>query len=238
MTDKDETKNSESTEPNNDASINGYDADNLQILKGLEAVRLRPAMYIGDTTSRGLHHLFSEVVDNSIDEHLAGCCTKIDVILSADNTVTVVDNGSGIPTDIHSEAGVSGVEVAMTMLHAGGKFGGEHYKVSGGLHGVGVSAVNALSEWLEVRVKRGGKIYYQKYCRGIPCSPLEVIGDADTTGTSVTYLADSEIFEEIQYHPSIFIDRLRELAFLNKGLIIAFTNEQAEDESERQRVFC
>lgn len=238
MTDKDETRNPDNISPNNDASVNGYDADNLQILKGLEAVRLRPAMYIGDTTSRGLHHLFSEVVDNSIDEHLAGCCTKIDIILGTDNTVTVVDNGSGIPTDIHSEAGVSGVEVAMTMLHAGGKFGGEHYKVSGGLHGVGVSAVNALSEWLEVRVKRGGQVYYQKYCRGIPCSPLEVIGDADSTGTSVTYLADAEIFEEIKYSPSIFIERLRELAFLNKGLIITFTNEQAEEESERQRIFC
>ncbi len=238
MTDKDETRNPEPTQIENSASVNGYDADNLQILKGLEAVRLRPAMYIGDTTTRGLHHLFSEVVDNSIDEHLAGCCSKIDVILGADNTVTVVDNGSGIPTDIHSEAGVSGVEVAMTMLHAGGKFGGEHYKVSGGLHGVGVSAVNALSEWLEVSVRRGGKTYYQKYCRGIPCSPLEVVGDADSTGTTVTYLADSLIFGELVYHPSIFVERLRELAFLNKGLIIAFTNEQAEDENERQRVFC
>jgi DNA gyrase subunit B len=238
MTDKDTQNTPDNVDPDGDASVQGYDADNLQILKGLEAVRLRPSMYIGDTTSRGLHHLFTEVVDNSIDEHLAGCCTKIDVILKADNTVTVVDNGSGIPTDIHSEAGVSGVEVAMTMLHAGGKFGGEHYKVSGGLHGVGVSAVNALSEWLEVFVKRGGKTYYQRYIRGVPCEPLKIIGDADVTGTTVTYMADNEIFEEIVYHPDIFVSRLRELAYLNKGLIIAFTNEQAEEEEERTRVFC
>jgi len=240
MTDNDTQKTPDNTDPETDASAQNYDADNLQILKGLEAVRLRPAMYIGDTGSRGLHHLFVEVVDNSIDEHLAGFCTKIDVILGKDNSVTVVDNGSGIPTDIHSEAGVSGVEVAMTVLHAGGKFSGEHYKVSGGLHGVGVSAVNALSEWCEVRVKRGGKIHYQAYDRGVPREPLKVIGDADAhaTGTTTTYMADYQIFEEIVYHPDIFVSRLRELAYLNKGLIIAFTNEQAEDEEERMRVFC
>ena len=171
-----------------------YEADNLQILKGLEAVRMRPAMYIGDTGSRGLHHLFTEVVDNSIDEHLAGYCTQIDVILSRDNTVTVVDNGRGIPTDIHSEVGVSGVEVAMTILHAGGKFGSGAYKVSGGLHGVGVSAVNALSEWCEVKVKQDGKLYFQKYERGVPCEPLKVIGEAEGTGTTTQYMADDEIF--------------------------------------------
>ncbi len=237
MTDKDEN-NLPTAEVDVDTSVENYDADNLQILKGLEAVRMRPAMYIGDTTSRGLHHLFTEVVDNSIDEHLAGCCTKIDVILGADNTVTIVDDGSGIPTDLHSEAGVSGVEVAMTMLHAGGKFGGEHYKVSGGLHGVGVSAVNALSEWLEARVKRGGKLHYQRYQRGIPVEPLKVVGDADTTGTTVTYLADHEIFGPIAYHPDIFVSRLRELAYLNKGLIITFTNEQAEEGEEKTRTFC
>jgi len=237
MTDQDEKKTRIKTKPEIDASAENYDADNLQILKGLEAVRLRPAMYIGDTTSRGLHHLFVEVVDNSIDEHLAGFCSKIDVILGKDNTVTVSDDGSGIPTDIHSEAGVSGVEVAMTMLHAGGKFGGGHYKVSGGLHGVGVSAVNALSEWCEVRVKRGGKLHFQRYERGVPCEPLKVIGDAEGTGTTTTYLADREIFGEIVYHPDIFISRLRELAYLNKGLEITFTNEQAEEEEDRRRVF-
>jgi len=238
MTDKDETKARKAAKPATDTSVENYDADNLQILKGLEAVRLRPAMYIGDTGSRGLHHLFVEVVDNSIDEHVAGYCTKIDVILNADNTVTVTDDGSGIPTDIHTEAGVSGVEVAMTMLHAGGKFSGEHYKVSGGLHGVGVSAVNALSEWCEVRVKRGGKIHFQRYERGAPREPLRIIGDTDGTGTTTTYLADHEIFDEIAYHPDIFVNRLRELAFLSKGLIIAFTNEQAGEDEERQRVFC
>jgi DNA gyrase subunit B len=214
-----------------------YNADNIQILKGLEAVRMRPAMYIGDTGVRGLHHLFTEVVDNSIDEHLAGCCTRIDVILRADNAVTVRDNGSGIPVDIHSEAGVSGVEVAMTMLHAGGKFDKGHYKVSGGLHGVGVSAVNALSEWCEVTVCRDGKCHYQKYRRGVPEEPLKVIGEAEGTGTTTTYLADSEIFGEIKYHPDLFISRLRDLAYLNPGLTITFTNEQAENEEDRYKVF-
>ena len=215
----------------------GYDADSLQILKGLEAVRMRPAMYIGDTGPRGLHHLFTEVVDNSIDEHLAGCCTHIEVTLGADNVVTVADNGSGIPTDIHSEVGVSGVEVAMTMLHAGGKFGSGHYKVSGGLHGVGVSAVNALSEWCEVRVCRDKKCYFQRYQRGIPCEPLKVIGEAKGTGTTTSYLADSEIFGEINYQPEIFVSRIRELAYLNKGLKITFINEQAEEGQEKTRVF-
>lgn len=219
------------------ASVPQYDADNLQVLKGLEAVRMRPAMYIGDTGSRGLHHLFSEVVDNSIDEAMAGYCSTIEVILGTDNTVTVVDNGRGIPTDIHSEAGVSGVEVAMTILHAGGKFGGGGYKVSGGLHGVGVSAVNALSEWCEVRVKRNGKLYYQRYDRGIPEEPLKVIGDAEGSGTTTTYLSDEEIFGPIFYHPDLFVARLRELAYLNKGIKIVFTNEFAEDEEERQKIF-
>ena len=219
------------------ASESKYDADNLQILKGLEAVRMRPSMYIGDTTSRGLHHLFTEVVDNSIDEHLAGYCGKIDVILAKDNTVTVIDNGRGIPTDIHSEVGVSGVEVAMTILHAGGKFGGGAYKVSGGLHGVGVSAVNALSEWLEARVHQNGNEYFQRYERGVPCEPLKIIGKAKDTGTIVKYFADYEIFGEVIYHPDIFVSRLRELAYLNKGLTIAFTNEFAEEEEERSKVF-
>jgi DNA gyrase subunit B len=214
-----------------------YEADDLQVLKGLEAVRMRPAMYIGDTASRGLHHLFVEVVDNSIDEHLAGYCTHIEVTLGADNTVTVADNGRGIPTDIHTEVGVSGVEVAMTILHAGGKFGGGGYKVSGGLHGVGVSAVNALSEWCEVKVCRDEKCHFQRYERGVPCKPLEVVGKAEATGTTVRYLADAEIFGEIEYHPDIFVNRLRELAFLNKGLEIVFTNEQAEEDEAKTRTF-
>ena len=224
-------------EPQVTACEPGYTASNIQVLKNLEAVRMRPAMYIGDTGSRGLHHLFTEVVDNSIDEHLMGYGSQIDVVLGADNTVTVSDNGRGIPTDIHAEEGVSGVEVAMTKLHAGGKFGGGAYKVSGGLHGVGVSAVNALSEWCEVRVRQNGKLYYQRYERGIPCGPLKVIGEADGTGTTTTYMADSEIFGEIVYHPEIFTGRLRELAYLNAGLTITFTNEQAETEDERRRVF-
>lgn len=214
----------------------GYTASNIQVLKNLEAVRMRPAMYIGDTSSRGLHHLFTEVVDNSIDEHLMGYGTRIDVILGKDNTVTVADNGRGIPTDIHAEEGISGVEVAMTKLHAGGKFGGGAYKVSGGLHGVGVSAVNALSEWCEVRVRQNGKLHFQRYERGIPCGPLKAIGEAEGSGTTTTYLADSEIFGEIIYHPDIFVSRLRELAYLNAGLTITFTNEFAgEDEGEEER---
>lgn len=220
-----------------DIGETAYDADDLQVLKGLEAVRLRPAMYIGDTGSRGLHHLFTEVVDNSIDEHLAGVCTQVDVTLGKDNTVKVADNGSGIPTDIHSEVGVSGVEVAMTILHAGGKFASGHYKVSGGLHGVGVSAVNALSEWCEVKVCREGECHFQRYERGAPCEPLKVIGKAEGTGTTTTYMADSEIFDDITYHPDIFVSRLRELAFLNKGLMITFTNEFAEEEEDKHRVF-
>lgn len=237
MADNDEKNQIDETGHVDGAVTSDYEADNIQVLKGLEAVRMRPAMYIGDTTSRGLHHLFTEVVDNSIDEHLAGFCTKIIVILSKDNTVTVIDNGRGIPTDIHSETGVSGVEVAMTILHAGGKFGGGAYKVSGGLHGVGVSAVNALSEWCEVKVCQNGKCHFQRYERGVPCAPLEVIGDAEGTGTTTTYLADSEIFGEIVYHPDIFVARLRELAYLNKGLIIEFTNEQAAEGEEKTKTF-
>ena len=210
-----------------------YEADDLQILKGLEAVRMRPAMYIGDTGSRGLHHLFTEVVDNSIDEHLAGYCSRIDVILDKDNTVAVSDNGRGIPTDIHSEVGISGVEVAMTMLHAGGKFGGGAYKVSGGLHGVGVSAVNALSEWLEVTVSQTARSTSRSTCGACRASRLRSSGNADETGTTTKYLADHEIFEEIVYHPDIFTSRLRELAYLNKGLTITFTNEFAEEEEQR-----
>ncbi len=219
------------------ASEMHYGADDLRILEGLEAVRMRPAMYIGDTGSRGLHHLFTEVIDNSIDEHLAGYCNNITVILGLDDTVSVADDGRGIPTGIHSEAGVSGVEVALTKLHAGGKFGGGGYKVSGGLHGVGVSCVNALSEWMEVRVCQENQCHYQRFVRGVPDAPLTVIGAAEGTGTTVKYFADSEIFSEIKYHPDIFVSRIRELAYLNKGISITFINEQAEDEAMRTRTF-
>ena len=202
-----------------------YGADQITVLKGLEAVRIRPAMYIGSTGSRGLHHLFIEVVDNSIDEVLAGYASEIDVMVHTDNSISVRDNGRGIPTGIHTEMGISGVEVAMTILHAGGKFGGGAYKVSGGLHGVGVSAVNALSEWCYVEVSQDGAIWRQDYVRGVPNSPLKEIGKTDSTGTFTRYLADHEIFGEIVYHIEILSQRLRELAYLNKQVKINFTVE-------------
>ncbi|MGQ9455507.1 MAG: DNA topoisomerase subunit B [Armatimonadota bacterium] len=233
----DEVRDAQLSENQDQKKEASYDADDIQVLKGLQAVRMRPSMYIGDTGTRGLHHLFVEVVDNSIDEHLAGCCAKIDVTLHADNSVTIEDNGSGIPVDIHTETGLPGVTVAMTMLHAGGKFDKGHYKVSGGLHGVGVSVVNALSEWCEVEVCRGGKRYYQRYERGEPVCELKVIGKAKGTGTKTTYLADREIFGNYTYNPDIFISRLRDLAYLNKGLEITFTNEQAQEESDKFKRF-
>ena len=220
-----------------EVGADNYSAENIQKLEGLEAVRMRPAMYIGDTGPRGLHHLFTEVVDNSIDEHLAGYCSEIKVILGKDNTITVVDNGRGIPTGWKEDYGMSAMELVLTNLHAGGKFDGGGYKVSGGLHGVGVSCVNALSEWMEVWVKREGKEVYQKFERGIPVLPngsheLTVLRDdldESDTGTTVKYFADKEIFGEIVYDPAIFKTRLRELAFLNKGLKIIFVNELPYD---------
>jgi DNA gyrase subunit B len=202
-----------------------YRADNITVLKGLEGVRRRPDMYIGDRGTRGLHHLFVEVVDNSIDEALAGYCTRVDVTLHADKSITVEDNGRGIPVDIHRDTGLPGVTVAMTMLHAGGKFGGGGYKFSGGLHGIGVSAVNALSEWLVVEVRRDGKIYRQRFERGEVKSDLEVVGKSRTTGTKVTWLADWEIFGPIVYHRDILIQRLRHLAYLNPMVRLTFTDE-------------
>ena len=202
-----------------------YRADNITVLKGLEGVRRRPDMYIGDRGTRGLHHLFVEVVDNSIDEALAGYCTRVDVTLHADKSITVEDNGRGIPVDIHRDTGLPGVTVAMTMLHAGGKFGGGGYKFSGGLHGIGVSAVNALSEWLVVEVRRDGKIYRQRFERGEVKSDLEVVGKSRTTGTKVTWLADEEIFGPIVYHRDILIQRLRHLAYLNPMVRLTFTDE-------------
>ena len=210
----------------NGEDIDRYDADQLIVLKGLEAVRMRPAMYIGTTGSRGLHHLFVEVVDNSIDEVLAGRADQIDVILHKDKSISVRDNGQGIPVDTHSEMGVSGVEVAMTMLHAGAKFDSGAYKVSGGLHGVGVSAVNALSEWCYVEVCQNGGCYRQDYERGVPKGPLREVGRSKATGTFTRWMADHEIFGEIEYNTEILSQRLRELAYLNKEVKITFAVEE------------
>jgi DNA gyrase subunit B len=211
---------------------NRYDAEEIQVLEGLEAVRRRPSMYIGSTSSRGLHHLVYEVVDNSIDEAMAGFCDKIEVSINEDNTVTVIDNGRGIPVDIHSKTGLSAVEVVLTMLHAGGKFGGGGYKVSGGLHGVGVSVVNALSEWLEVEVRRNGNVYYQKYNRGVPVTELLVVGKSKSNGTKISFKPDPEIFEELVFNQDILTVRLRELSFLNAGLKIIFKDKRSGQEVE------
>lgn len=197
-----------------------YDASHIQVLEGLEAVRKRPSMYIGSTDGRGLHHLVYEVVDNSIDEALAGFCTKVDVSINPDGSVTVIDNGRGIPIDPHPVHKKSALEVVMTILHAGGKFDKNTYKVSGGLHGVGVSVVNALSEWTEVEVSRDGKKYFQRYIRGKPESDVREIGTSDAAGTKTTFKPDTKIFETTDFQYDILSNRLRELAFLNRGLTI------------------
>lgn len=208
-----------------------YGSEQIQVLEGLEPVRKRPGMYIGSTDARGLHHLVTEVVDNSIDEALAGFCDKILVEINADGSCSVTDNGRGIPTGIHKTEGVSAVQVVLTKLHAGGKFGGEGYKISGGLHGVGVSCVNALSETLLVEVRQNGKLYSQTYHRGKPEAPLAVVGDADTTGTKVTFYPDGEIFETLDFNFETIKNRLRELAFLNKGITIEAVDHRT-DKSE------
>ncbi|MCX5695910.1 MAG: DNA topoisomerase (ATP-hydrolyzing) subunit B [Candidatus Omnitrophica bacterium] len=208
-----------------------YDATSIQVLEGIEAVRRRPAMYIGDTAVRGLHHLVYEVVDNSVDEALGGYCDAIAVAVHNDNSVTVVDNGRGIPVDMHKTEKKPAVEVALTTLHAGGKFDHRSYKVSGGLHGVGVSCVNALSDWLEVEVKRDGKIYHQRYERGKTVSKLTVIGKSTNTGTKITFKPDKTIFNKVDYSYDILSQRLRELAFLNKGLKIKLEDERTDKES-------
>ena len=208
-----------------------YSADNIQVLEGLEAVRKRPAMYIGDVGIKGLHHLVYEVVDNSIDEALAGHCTHIDCFINENNSITVKDNGRGIPVGIHEKEGKSALEVVMTVLHAGGKFDKGSYKVSGGLHGVGVSCVNALSSHLDVKVYRDGKIFQQEYSIGIPKYDVKEIGSSSESGTHVTFQPDSSIFEDTVYHFDILVARLRELAFLNKGIHLSITDKRRKDDS-------
>jgi DNA gyrase subunit B len=208
-----------------------YGADQIQVLEGLEAVRKRPGMYIGSTAEKGLHHLVWEIVDNSIDEALAGYCDKIDVIIETDNSITVKDNGRGIPVDIQKKTGRPALEVIMTVLHAGGKFGGGGYKVSGGLHGVGASVVNALSSKLEVHVHRDNKVHYLEFNKGVPQGEIEVIGETDITGTITHFIPDTEIFtESIEYNFDILSQRLRELAFLNKGLTITIEDKRTDEE--------
>ena len=211
-----------------------YGADQIQILEGLEAVRKRPGMYIGSTSSRGLHHLVYEIVDNSVDEALAGYCDHIQVFINPDNSITVIDNGRGIPVGINHKAGLPAVEVVFTILHAGGKFGGGGYKVSGGLHGVGASVVNALSNWLEVEICKEGKVYKQRYEKGKVMYPLKIVGDCEPkkTGTKVTFLPDETIFEETVFEYDILKQRFREMAFLTKGLKISLTDLRGEEEQE------
>ncbi len=209
-----------------------YDENQIQVLEGLEAVRKSPGMYIGSTGENGLHHLVYEIVDNSIDEALAGYCTHIEITIEKDNIIKVSDNGRGIPTGIHPKMGISALEVVFTVLHAGGKFGGGGYKVSGGLHGVGASVVNALSEWLEFWVHDGEKIHYQKYNRGKPTSEVQIIGETDKTGSTIRFKADAEIFDVLEYNYDVLLRRMREQAFLNRGIRITLTDERGEEKVE------
>lgn len=218
----------------NEKQLQAYGADQIQVLEGLEAVRKRPGMYIGSTSSRGLHHLVWEIVDNSIDEALAGHCDTITVTVEPGNSIVVEDNGRGIPVDVQKKTGRPAVEVIFTVLHAGGKFGGGGYKVSGGLHGVGASVVNALSTKLEVFVRRNGNVYYQAFKRGVPQGELEIVGTTDTTGTTVRFFPDGDIFQEtLEYDFDLLATRLRELAFLNKGLRIVAKDERSDETIER-----
>ena len=216
-----------------------YEASEIQVLEGLEAVKRRPGMYIGSTDVRGLHHLVKELVDNAIDEAIAGYCTHIEVVIHPDNSLSVCDNGRGIPVGYHEKMGKSALEVALTVLHAGGKFGGSGYKVSGGLHGVGLSVVNALSRWLTAEVRRDGIIYRQKYIEGDPVTAVEQVGTYDESvgsGTTITYLANDEIFDTVEYNFDTLIGRMRELAFLNKGVAITVTDERTEPHTSKR--FC
>src|ERR1700674_1961626 len=209
-----------------------YDATSIKVLGGLEAVRLRPAMYIGSTGEQGLHHLVWEVADNSVDEAMAGYCDEINVIVHDDNSVTVIDNGRGLPVDMHPTEKKPAAEVVMTVLHAGGKFDSDTYKVSGGLHGVGVSVVNALSDWLELEILRDGEVWAQNYAAGTPKSKLHVTGKTRKTGTKITFHADPAIFDKIVYSYDLLSQRLRELAFLNKGLKITLEDERNNKQTE------
>src|SRR5207249_5332275 len=203
-----------------------YTAKDITVLEGLEPVRLRPGMYIGSTGSRGLHHLIYEVADNSVDEALAGRCDLIEVVLHPDNSVTVRDDGSGIPVEVMPEQGLPALTVVLTKLHAGGKFGGDGYKVSGGLHGVGVSVINALSEWLVAEVHRDGKIWRQEFARGEPTGPMKAVGPTKDTGTTISFLPDLEIFDELEWSQETLVQRLRETAFLTRGLRIVLIDER------------
>ena len=215
-------------------SETSYDAEQIQVLEGLEAVRKRPGMYIGSVGEKGLHHLVYEVVDNSIDEALADYCDQIKVIINDDDTITITDNGRGIPVSKHRKMDRPALEVVMTVLHAGGKFDGEGYKVSGGLHGVGVSVVNALSKWLEVEVNRNNKVYYQKYRRGIPEEDVQVIGETEESGTKITFMPDPEIFEEVKFDYDTLVNRLKELAYLNRGINIKLIDDRVDEEQSRE----
>ncbi|MCQ2143593.1 MAG: ATP-binding protein, partial [Bacteroidales bacterium] len=232
---------------NNAPEPQEYSANSIQVLEGLEAVRKRPSMYIGDISERGLHHLVYEVVDNSIDEALAGYCTHIEVTINPDNSIKVSDNGRGIPTGMHEKEHRSALEVVLTVLHAGGKFSKDSYKVSGGLHGVGVSCVNALSDYLKAEIHREGKIFVQTYSKGKPTSPVEIVGEAEDTGTTIYFHPDQEIFCVSEYKYDTLAARLRELAYLNKGIHLSLTdlrskvatiNEQGQEvEDYRSEVF-